>query len=85
MRVTMIRSFTPYSHLTVIVPKSVDKRSTVRNALRRRVTESMRPMLPRFLFPVDAVITLEKDVAQLSVPEFKAHLLDLFKKLPRNL
>ncbi|MBI1957262.1 MAG: ribonuclease P protein component [Candidatus Niyogibacteria bacterium] len=63
-----MRSPDVYSRLAVIVPKTTDKRATVRNAMRRRVTETMRPILPHLSPPVDIAITV---IVGAKTPDFQ--------------
>ncbi|MBI2038805.1 MAG: ribonuclease P protein component [Candidatus Niyogibacteria bacterium] len=77
MRISMAKSPDIHSHLAITVPKTIDKRSTVRNALRRRAAEILRPILPRLSPPADIVITLSPGAKALDSREFKQKLESL--------
>src|SRR3989344_7190720 len=64
-RILVMRSPDSRSHLVIVVPKSVDKRSTVRNALRRRISEIMRPILSRLTPPADIAVIVSRGAREL--------------------
>lgn len=64
----------------VVVAKKIDKRSVVRNRLRRRITEALRPLLATATPGYDIVITVRSNFDEVSPAELTA---DLTKALGR--
>ena len=85
MRISAMRSVNPRARVTVIVPKTSDKRAVVRNKLRRRALEAMRPILPRFSVSVDVVVTIGKEATGWSFDDFRINVELLFKKITQSI
>ena len=73
-----LRNQLPFSRFAYIIPKVVDKRSVVRNRLRRRSREWMRTHLSPPAPPIDFILFIKKEAAYLSREEFYSKLATFF-------
>lgn len=64
-----------------VVPKTVSKKSTVRNRIRRQMTEAFRRLWRGAPLPIAAVIYMESGVARLSHRARNAAALALSRQL----
>ncbi len=58
----------PASRFAVIVSKTIDKRSTARNRIKRLIRESIRHVLPKVTPGWDGVVMAKMNVAQQKQP-----------------
>ena len=71
--------------IAVTAPKTIDKRATVRNKLRRRGTAILGPLASRFPIPMDIVLVFEKGAAIISFSELRAGIETIFQKVSQSL
>jgi ribonuclease P protein component len=63
-----------------IVSTKIDKRATVRNRIRRVMSESVRLLLPAITKPVDCVFVARRDLSTLTIAEVQKIVTDLLQK-----
>ncbi len=66
--------------VAVVVGTKIDKRAVVRNKLKRRTREAIRPLLPRLLKGFDVVAFPRLPVGEIDFVELKKIFEALFKK-----
>lgn len=65
----------------VIVSTKVDKRSTKRNLIKRRVREVFTQLIPSIKIPVDLTVTATKEAVDREEKSFSSAILYCLKKL----
>ena len=83
-RVRARKNFLSHARFALVVPKSVDKRSTARNRLRRMAREWIRKNRVVPAKSLDVVLTFKKEAAASSGQEFYAELSSIFDELNRR-
>jgi ribonuclease P protein component len=71
---------TNVSRFSFIVSTKIDKRATVRNRIRRLMSESVRHLLPTFKKPIDCVFVARRNLSTLTIIEVQKIVVDLFMK-----
>jgi len=64
----------------LIVSKSVDKRATIRNRIKRLLSESVRHVLLQITQPVDGVIIASRQLVGLEQAEVEKRVIELLKR-----
>lgn len=67
------------SRFTFIVSTKIDKRATVRNRMRRTMSESVRHLLPK-LTAMDGIFVAKKNFADMGQTDVQVIVEELFKK-----
>lgn len=64
LSISYVKNFLNLSRFAFVVPKSVDKRATARNAVKRRLREAVRVQLPQLAPGWDVVISVDSSIAR---------------------
>jgi ribonuclease P protein component len=72
---------TPAVRTAVVVSTKVDKRSTRRNLIKRRVREIFAKLIPDIKIPVDIVVTAKNEALDREQAAFQAAIEYCLKKL----
>ena len=67
--------------IAFVVAKSVSKKATERNLIRRRLAEVIQKSLPEKLLPYDMVVSAKKGAQALQFHEVEREVLQLLKKI----
>jgi ribonuclease P protein component len=68
-----------FSRAVIIIPKKIDKRSAIRNKLRRRAGEVIRKIIPQIKKTGDMVILMQKGAEVLKFQELKEKLISVLR------
>jgi ribonuclease P protein component len=69
------------SRFAFVISTKVDKRATVRNKIRRLLSESVRLHMHTLPFALDGVIIASKAIVGLTQSEVETRVLDLFGRI----
>lgn len=82
LRVLVAKSGLNYSRFAFVTPKTIDKRSTVRNLLRRRAREWLRQHITKVSTkPLDIIFFFKKESLSCSRAKFYEELEYLVEKI----
>lgn len=69
------------TRIAFIVSKTVDKRATGRNRIKRFLSESVRHVSDRIAHPIDAVIIGRRELAGLQQKEVEKRVIECFHRI----
>jgi ribonuclease P protein component len=80
LSVRVVRNNRPESRVAFVVSTKVSKRAVVRNLLKRRLREIVRPLVSTLIPGLDIVVMTKVQTLALSVAELRQSMVDVLKK-----
>lgn len=76
----LLRSEAKAPRFGFIIPNKIDKRSTVRNKIKRQMREIVRFNLPKIKVSVDGLILAKPGIKKLAYRQIEKEIVELFLK-----
>lgn len=80
LSIRVVRNNRPESRVAFVVSTKVSKRAVVRNLLKRRLREIVRPQMATLLPGLDIIVMTKAQALALSVAELRQSTIELLKK-----
>jgi len=70
----------PHSRFAIVVSKKIDKRATVRNRVKRRISHVLQKLMREYTFAVDAIVYVRKAVVEADSDTIEKSIQQIFIK-----